>query len=274
MASAESGINRVGFTGLGSHGCPMALNLVRAGFEVMVWDSRPEAVRALEQAGAKVVASLEEVGGFGDFIGVCEVADPDWDEADVEEVAAGLIAGARPGAILAFHAAIYPSTVRRIAERAETRSMHVVDAQVNGGEGRARSATLSFMLGGDRQLLERCQPVFDACGSSATYMGPLGAGAAAKVAHYLLVCANLVTVAEVMRLVESEGVDLPGFQTLVHESLGQSEVSDQWLKAFRPMPNDRAEHLYRRGGYALGMAAELGLSLPAAGLVHQLMRTL
>ncbi len=270
-------IRKVGFIGLGSHGCPMALNVLQAGFDLMVWDIRPAALDELKQAGATVAGSPREVGQFSELVGVCEVADPEWDEAQIEAVVtgeAGLLSGARPGAIIAFHSAIYPSTVKRIAQQAQARGVHVVDAQVNGGEGKARARTLTYMLGGDEQLLERCQPVFGASGKTMVHVGPLGAGAAAKVAHYILVCASLVSVAEVMRTVEAAGVDLAGFQKVVHESAGQSWATDNWLKDFNPVPAERAEHLYRRIGYALGMASELGLSLPAAGLVHQLMRSL
>jgi len=270
-------IHKVGFVGLGSHGCPMAVNILHAGFDVMVWDARPAALKELEQAGAKVAGSPEEVGRFAELIGVCEVADPEWDEAQIEAIVAGergLLSGAKPGAIIAFHSAVYPSTVKRIAQQAETCRAHVVDAQVNGGEGRARARTLTYMLGGDERLLEQCRPVFAASGTTMIHVGPLGAGAAAKVAHYILVCASLVSVSEVMRMVEAAGVDLAAFQKVVHESAGQSWACDNWLQDFNPVPAERAEHLYRRIGYALGLASELGFALPAAGLAHQLMRSL
>lgn len=270
-------IRRVGFVGLGSHGAPMALRILQAGFELVVWDSRAEAVRQLEEAGARVAQSLTELGQLSDLIGVGEVADPEWDEDEIETLVTGdggLLSGARPDTIIAFHSAIYPSTVRRIAERAQAQGVHVVDAQVNGGEGRASDGTLTYMLGGDEQILERCQPIFAATGRTTVYLGELGAGAAAKVAHYILVCANLVAVSEVMRLVQSAGVDLEGFQKVVNESAGQSWACDHWLSDFTPVPEDRAEHLGRRVGYALGLAGELKLPLPSAGVVQQLMRSL
>ncbi len=255
----------------------MAVNIVQAGYDLAVWDVRPEALETLRGLGAKIMDSPEEVGRFADLTGICEIADPEWDEQGVEAIAAGergVLAGAQPGSVVAFHAAVYPSTVRRIAEQAERAGVHVVDAQVNGGGVRARSRTLKYMLGGDREQMERCRPVFETSGSSMMYMGALGTGAAAKVAHYILVCASLVSVSEVMRMASEAGVDLAAFQQLVHESAGQSWASDHWLEDFSPVPPERAEHLHRRVGYALGLADEMGLCLPAAGLTHQLMRAL
>jgi len=80
-------IEKVGFIGLGSHGCPMALNILQAGFGLMVWDNRPAALDELKQAGATVAGSPREVGQFSGLVGVCEVADPEWDEAQIEAVA-------------------------------------------------------------------------------------------------------------------------------------------------------------------------------------------
>jgi len=265
-------VTQAGFIGLGSHGWPMAANLASAGFDLIVYDRRERPLQALDRLGVRIARTAREVGEHGGVIGVAEIADPGWDDDQVEAVIlgeAGVLSGAKPGTVLAFHSAIYPSTVRRIAEQARTRGVEVVDAQANGGEGRARARQLCYLLGGDTAVLERCQPVFATSGSSFIYMGELGTGAAAKIAHYSVVCATIVAASEGFRLAETAGVDLAAFQEMLRVSAGQSWVTDHWLQEFSPIDGERAESLYHRLGHALGLGHELDVALPGTELARQ-----
>jgi 3-hydroxyisobutyrate dehydrogenase-like beta-hydroxyacid dehydrogenase len=250
----------------------MAVNIARAGFELTVCDVRPEPLEAMAGLGAAVVGSPHEVGERAEIVGIAEIADPDWVDEDVEAVVLGpdgVLRSARPGSIIALHSAIHPSAVRRMAEQTEARGVHLIDAQANGGEDRARAQRLIYMVGGDPAVLERCRPVFAASGEGMYHTGALGTGAAAKLAHYILVCATLQAVSEGMRVAEAAGVDLQAFQQLVHVSAGQSWASDNWLKDFRPMSPARAENLYNRLHHALLLGHDLGVPLPASALAQQ-----
>jgi 3-hydroxyisobutyrate dehydrogenase-like beta-hydroxyacid dehydrogenase len=267
-------IERVGFIGLGSHGWPMAANLAADGFILTVCDARQEPLAALAAAGATVVRTPREVAERSQLVGIGEIADPGWLDYQVEEVVLGpdgLLEGARPGLVVAFHAALYPSTVKRIAERAAARGVDAIDAQANGGAEGARARRLRYMIGGDPAVFERCRAAWATSGTTMLYMGGLGAGAAAKIAHYVAVCANLLGAHEAFALAEGAGVDLRAFQQLVHESAGQSWASDAWLDQFQPFDAARAENFYQRLHHALGLGDELRTPLPGTALAQQFM---
>jgi len=252
----------------------MAANLLADGFALSVCDVRAEPPAALAQAGATVVSTHREVAERSDLVGIAEIADPSWLDYQIEEVVLGpdgLLAGAQPGLIIAFHSALYPSTVRRIAEHAAERGVHVIDAQANGGTEGARARRLRYMVGGDPAVFERCRAAWATSGTSMLYMGGLGAGAAAKIAHYVAVCLSLLGAHEAFGLAERDGVDLNAFQDLVHQSAGQSWASDAWLQTFRPFPAERAENFYQRLHHALGLGDELRLPLPGTALAQQFM---
>ncbi len=178
-----SKVERVGFVGLGDMGEPMARNLCGA-FEVVVRDLRAEPVRRLEAAGAESAASARELAAHSQVMGVCVL-----DDAATETLVAGedgLLAGAARGAVIAIHGTVHPDTVRRLAERARSGGVDVIDAQITGGRALAEARKLRYMVGGDAGVVERCRPVFETSAETITHCGPVGAGAVAKL------CNNLV----------------------------------------------------------------------------------
>ncbi len=252
----------------------MAANLANDGFDLTVSDVRNEPLAALAAAGATVVKTPREIAARSELIGIGEVADPGWLDYQVEDVVLGqdgILAGARPGLIVAFHAAIYPSTVKRIAERAADVGVEVIDAQANGGAEGARARRLRYMVGGDPEVFERCRAAWATSGTEMLYMGGLGTGAAAKIAHYVAVCTSLMGAQEAFALAEGAGVDLRAFQQLVHQSAGQSWAGDSWLDDFQPFPAPRAENFYQRLRHALGLGEELFVPLPGTALAQQFM---
>ena len=144
-------VSKVGYIGIGNMGKPIAANVVRGGFDLMVCDLREEPMKELAALGAKTAASPMEVGKHAEIIEMSVV-----DDAQVEKVIAGeksILSGARPGAIIAIHSTIHPRTVKRVAELAKASGIHVVDAQVSGGESGARARTLCYMVGGEERRL-------------------------------------------------------------------------------------------------------------------------
>lgn len=176
-------IERVGFIGLGDIGEPMARNLCGA-FEVVVHDLRADAVAKLVDSGAKSAASPREVGERSDAVCVCVL-----DDASTRAVVsgeAGILGGARAGAIVAIHSTIHPDTARELAAQAKPRGVHVVDAQMTGGRALAEQRRLRFMVGGEDEALAGIRPVLERSAAEITHCGGIGAGAVAKL------CNNLV----------------------------------------------------------------------------------
>jgi 3-hydroxyisobutyrate dehydrogenase-like beta-hydroxyacid dehydrogenase len=265
---------RVGFIGLGNIGKPMALNVAKAGFDLLVYDVREEPLKELAAAGAKVARSAREVGAHGEIIELVVV-----DDAQVEAVTlgeGGVLNSATPGSIIAIHSTVHPKTVRAIAEFAKAKKVGVIDAQVSGGERGAYAQTLCYMVGGDKALFERCRPVFATSGANIFHLGELGMGAVAKLAHNLIVYVNMLAASEGMRLAEKAGLDLAALQEVVHASAGQSRVADNWLQqrrlkeTYTTGPQGLMQLIHKDLRLALELGHDLDLSLPGAALSQQL----
>lgn len=266
---------KVGFVGLGTIGKPIAVNILKAGFDLMVFDSCKEPVKALARLGAKAAHSSKEVGEHGEVIGVAVV-----DDGQVEEVVmgkGGVLESARPGTIIAIHSTVFPKTVRRVAARAEKRGVYVIDAPVSGGEKGAREKALCCMVGGDKRLLKKCRKVFSASASHIFHMGEVGMGAAAKMIVQVVVCVHMLAAHEAGLLCEKSGLTFSALQELLRVSSAQSFVVDHWLQRFK-RPDDaravrrrRTEVFLKSLSPALDLARELGISLPGAALAQQLL---
>ncbi len=260
-------MTKVGFIGLGEQGKPLAINLAKAaGFDVMVYDVREEPIDELVALGARRASSPREVAANSDIIEVIVV-----DDEQVEAVTLGddgIIAGVRPGSIVAIHSTIRPATVRKVAAACVSRNIGVIDAPVSGGARGAQTRTMCYMVGGDKGLVERCRPIFELSGTSIYHLGPLGAGMIAKLAHQVIICLNVVAAGEGMMLARKAGLDLPTMQEVVRAGGASSRVADHWANH---KPSASAGKLWRKDlTLALECAAELGLDLQSASLAQQM----
>src|SRR5581483_5244019 len=211
---------RVGFVGLGNMGGAMAVNVARAGHEVVLYDVREEAVAAVVERAptARAAASLAEAAHDADVVGVMVV-----DDEQVEAVALGpdgLVDRAPAGAVVAVHSTVHPATVQRVAQaaRAAGRGVDVLDAPVSGGVQGARDATLCIMVGGDRVAFERARPVFECAGNFVLHLGDVGAGLAAKLARNLIGYVTLLGTAEGRRLATVAGIDMAVFDRILEHT--------------------------------------------------------
>lgn len=199
-------MRRVGFVGMGIMGSAMAANLVRAGFEVAVWNRSPGKCAALERLGARVAESPAALAAEGvDAIALCVRDTP-----DVEEVlfgAKGVVHGARSGLVVIDHSTIRPDATQRFAARLAERGVALLDAPVSGGDVGARNATLTIMVGGPADAYQRCLPVFRALGKSVTHLGPSGMGQVCKAANQICVAVNLLGVCEALAFARRAGLD-------------------------------------------------------------------
>ncbi len=260
-------MTKVGFIGLGEQGQPMAVNLATAnGFDLMVYDLRKEPVDELAALGARKAGSPREVGAHGDIIEVIVV-----DDAQVEAVVLGddgVMAGARPGSIIAIHSTIRPATIRKIAAACALKGVGVIDAPVSGGARGAHTRTMSYMAGGDPALVDRCRPIFVTSGLSIFHLGPLGAGMVAKLAHQVIICLNVLAAGEGMMLAKKANLDLTTMQEVVRAGGASSRIADNWVKH---KPSANAGMLWRKDlMLALECAEELGLNLQGASAAQQL----
>lgn len=265
---------QVGFIGLGNIGKPMALNVAKAGFDLMVYDVREEPLAELAAAGAKTARSASEIGAHGEIIELVVV-----DDAQVEAVTlaeGGVLSRAKPGSVIAIHSTVHPRTIRKIAEFAQARGVGVIDAEVSGGERGAQAQTLCYMVGGDTALFEKCRPVFETSGANIFHLGQLGSGSMAKLAHNLIVYVNMLSASEGMKLAERAGLDLSAFQEVVKAGAGQSRIADNWLRqrtfkdTYTTGPEALMQLMHKDLRLALELGHDLGLTLPGAALAQQM----
>ena len=266
---------KVGFIGLGIMGGAMAANLLKAGFDVTVWNRTPSRITPLAQAGAAVGAHPADVAGRCDILVVCVSDTP-----DVEAVVLGpdgVLAGARPGALVIDCSTISPEASRAIAARLAERGVHMLDAPVSGGSEGAARGTLSIMVGGDAEQVTRAMPVLEAMGKTITHVGGQGAGQLAKLVNQVLVVVTMQAVGEALLLAQAGGLDLE--RTLAAVGGG---AAGSW------MLNNRGPQVIRRDwrpGFTIDLqqkdlrlvleaADQLGIPLPSTALVFQYYRAL
>ena len=173
-------MDKVGFAGLGTMGAAMAANLARAGFPLSVWNRTPGRAGPLVELGATEVASPSELAAASDLVVTCVRDSP-----DVEAVVFGghgLAEGFRPGSMLIDCSTISPVRAKELAERLAEGDVHMVDAPVSGGSEGAVAGTLTIMVGGEAEDVERARPVLAAMGKTITHLGPVGAGQITKAA--------------------------------------------------------------------------------------------
>ena len=198
--------------GLGAIGTPMALNLLRAGYGLTVHNRTPSRCAALEAAGAVVAPSPAAAARQADALLLC-VSDDTAAEAvllggaDPTVRTEAAAAGLRPGSLVIDCSTIGPATSRRLAAALAERQIGYIDAPVTGGTEGAKAGTLSVLVGGDSQDLERARPLLEVIGSRITHFGPVGAGQEAKAVNQVLVAGSYAAVAEALQLAERLGLD-------------------------------------------------------------------
>lgn len=196
---------KVGYIGLGLMGKSIARNILKAGFPVIVHNRSRAAVDELVREGAAEAFSAKEVASQADVIFTNLPDSP-----DVELVALGkdgIIEGAAPGAIVIDNSTIKPASARFIAAELKKKGIFSLDAPVSGGDIGARNATLTIMVGGEAQALEKALPVLQAMGKTITHVGEAGAGQVAKAANQIMVAAQMVAMGELLVFSKKAGVD-------------------------------------------------------------------
>jgi 3-hydroxyisobutyrate dehydrogenase len=262
---------QIGFIGLGIMGKPMALNLIKAGFDVTVYNRTASKAEQLVSQGAKKAASAAEVAGQTTVI-ITIVSDT----PDVESVILGkngVIEKIRPGSVVIDMSTISPEATREIAARLKEKGAHMLDAPVSGGEQGAIDGTLSIMVGGDDDIFERCQPFFEAMGKNIIHVGPSGMGQTVKLVNQILVAGTLNAVAEALIFAQKSGVDLDkAIDAVKGGAAGSWQLANLAPRIIKRdfQPGFMIDLMQKDLKLVMESAATSKLTLPASSLVHQM----
>lgn len=263
----------VGFIGLGLMGKPMALNLIKAGFQLVVHNRSRGPVEILAEAGASVAGSPAEVAREA---GVVITMVPD--SPDVELVLAGphgVFEGVRPGTVLIDMSSISPVVTRRLAAQAAEHGATLLDAPVSGGDIGAIQGTLSIMVGGDAAALERVRPILNAMGNPdrVIHIGDSGAGQICKVCNQMAIGGALAVVGELMALATKAGVDPAKVRQALLGGFAASrvlEVHGERILKKNYTPGFRAGLYNKDMGIAMETARSNQVPVPVSAVVAQL----
>jgi len=215
---------KIGFIGLGVMGKPMSLNLIKAGYFLMVFDINKDAVDEVVKAGAKQGNSPAEVGKNCDVIITMLPNSP-----EVEEVVTGkhgVLEKANVGSVVIDMSSISPITAVKIHKAAALKGVEMLDAPVSGGEPKAKDGTLSIMAGGKKEVFEQVKEILLSMGASAILIGEIGSGNICKLANQIMVALHLAAMSEAMVFAEKAGVDVEKVYQAIRGGLAGSTVLD------------------------------------------------
>jgi len=262
----------IGFIGLGNIGAPMAQQLLKLSEPVNVYDIDAARSTALAAHGALAAASVAELARGSRIVGVCVR-----DEPQVEGVLDGpdgLLENLPADAVIAIHSTVTQAAILRWGRAAAARDLRLMDAPVTGGAAAAQAGTLTYMVGGDAAVVERCRPVFMTSAQKVIHAGPPGAGILLKLCNNLMSYAAFAAIGEAQRLARAGGLDValltevgrsngvvtPQMEAFAGNRAKLATAGPQALeRAFGPFAALAEKDL----AAALASARELGVSLPA-----------
>ena len=266
---------KIGFIGLGIMGKPMAKNLIKAGYELTVYDIVDDLVSEVVKEGAKKGNSPRGVADKSDVIITMLPNSP-----EVEAVLlcdGGIIMGIKPGAIYIDMSSIDPLVSKRLSIEVVKKNAVMLDAPVSGGEPKAVDATLSIMVGGPQVAFNKVEHILKVMGSSAVLVGEIGSGNVAKLANQVIVALNIAAMSEALVLATKAGVDPSKVYSAIRGGLAGSTVLD----AKAPMvlnrnfkPGFRIELHIKDLANALSAAHEIGVPLLLSAQVFEIMQAL
>jgi 2-hydroxy-3-oxopropionate reductase len=271
----ERRMKKIGFIGLGIMGKPMAMNLIKAGYSLTVYDIKPEPVKEVVAAGAKEGRSSQDVAAKSEVIITMLPNSPDVKKAVLGEH--GVLQGASKGAILIDMSSIAPLVSKEIAAEAEKKGVEMLDAPVSGGEPKAKDGTLSIMVGGKKEVFEKVEDILKVMGASAVLVGNIGSGNTTKLANQIIVALNIAAMSEAMVLATKAGVDPERVYQAIRGGLAGSTVLDAKVPLalkgnFRP--GFRIELHIKDLANALDTAHSIGVPVPLASGVMEIMQAL
>jgi 2-hydroxy-3-oxopropionate reductase len=261
----------IGFIGLGIMGRPMAKNLVKAGYPLVVHSRSRGPVDDVVKAGARAASSPKEVASQCDVLITMLPNSP-----DVEQVALGkdgIIEGAKSGLIFVDMSTISPIVSQKVGKALAAKGVKMLDAPVSGGEKGAIDAALSIMVGGDKAVFDSVLPIFQAMGKTITLLGPLGFGGFTKLANQIIVAVNLTALAEALTLGKKAGLDRELLLTALAGGLAGSKCLDQKKANYVAgtyNPGFKIDLHFKDLGLIMESSRTLGVPLPTTAVVQEL----
>ena len=264
-------VKKVGFVGLGIMGLPMAGNLLKAGYELCVYDVVQPAVEQAVAQGATAAASPKEVAQNSEVIITMLPS-----EAIAEQVilgSDGLIEGMAPGSAVVDMSTISPTGAKKIAAALKEKGLNMIDAPVSGGDVGAKEASLSIMAGGDEATFEKVRPLLEKMGKNVNLVGDSGAGQVSKACNQIVVGLAIAAVAEALVFAKKNGVDPAKVRNALLGGFAQSRVLElhgQRMLDRNFTPGGKV-HLHKKDTeIAVEAAKQLGIYLPCNALLSQL----
>jgi len=262
---------RIGFIGVGVMGKPMAINLMKAGYALTVFDLNPNPLKELQARGAAIAHSSKEVASQAQVVITMLPNSGDVEKVILKEN--GVMEGLKSNSIVVDMSTIDPSVSRSIAKTLAGKNIKMLDAPVSGGQKGAEDGTLSIMVGGDKDVFEKCSPIFKAMGENIFYCGPNGNGEIVKVVNNMLSATNRAVCAEGLALGVKAGVDFKVLFDVICTSTGQSRsLVSSSAKAFKGdyEPGFAAALMHKDLGLAMNLAKEEKVPVPLGAISHQL----
>jgi 3-hydroxyisobutyrate dehydrogenase len=267
----SSSATKIGWIGTGVMGVSMCGHLISKGYTASVFNRTKTKTQPLLDKGARWLPSPKTVAEQSDIVFTMVGFPP-----DVRQVYLGndgVLAGAKTGAVLVDMTTTEPSLAQEIYAAAKAKGVHSIDAPVSGGDVGARNATLSIMVGGDKESVEAVHPLFELLGKTIVHQGPAGAGQHAKMCNQIVIAGTMIGVCESLLYGYKAGLNL---ETML-SSISVGAAGCWSLNNLAPRilkrnfdPGFFVEHFIKDMGIALDEAGRMGLSLPGLALVHQL----
>jgi 3-hydroxyisobutyrate dehydrogenase len=234
----------IGFVGTGAMGAPMAQNLRKAGYLLVVYDLKDEAMEGLAKAGAEKVFSARELASRSSVVITMLPASPDVEAAVLGPE--GVIEGAKSGDIVIDMSSSYPTSTKIICEQLAVKGIRMLDAPVSGGTKGAREGTLAIMVGGEEKDYEECRPILEAMGQNIYYLGKIGAGHTVKALNNLCSACSMVITSEALIVAKKLGLTPEKVIDAINSSSGRS-----WSSQFK-FPTFVLNNTFN-SGYSIGL---------------------
>lgn len=262
---------KIGFIGLGIMGKPMAKNLLKAGYELLVLKTN-RAAGEVAEAGA-ALASLQEIGESCDLVLTMLPNSPQVKNVMLGE--GGVAKYMKEGSIYVDMSSINPVASKEVAAELAKKNIEMLDAPVSGGEPKAIDGTLSFMVGGKQEIFDKCKPILEAMGSSVVRCGEVGAGNTTKLANQIIVACNIQALSEALTLAQKAGVDPQFVFAAIRGGLAGSTVMDAkapMMLAGNDKPGFKIDLHIKDLNNALDCAHSVGAPVPMTAQVQEVLQ--
>jgi 2-hydroxy-3-oxopropionate reductase len=266
---------KVGYIGLGLMGKPIAKNTLKAGFPLVVHNRSREKVKELVGEGAVEAFSPAEVASQVDVVFTNLPDSPDVEKIVLGED--GIILGGKPGLIFVDNSTIKPAVARMIAISLAKKGILALDAPVSGGDIGAINGTLTIMVGGPSDALEKVRPIFEVMGKTITHIGDAGSGQIAKAANQIMVAAQMVAMGELLIFAQKSGADPVKVVEAIRGGAAQCwtlDVKPPRLFSGNRQPGFKASMQSKDLNIVMETAKEYGIPLPSCAIDQQLYQSM